>query len=364
MGTKNAFYALAIGILVLFLNGCGHQTIGYYSVDDFEKVPKIDMHFHYNSADARYLQYANSLNFHLLSPNVDAGQSIDNQLQNTSSVRHRFPDQFAFFGTFSVDSFGKDDFTEKTIARINKCMKAGASGIKIWKNIGMVLKDVTGRYVMVDDPAFETIFNYLEEKNIPLLAHLGEPKDCWLPEDQMDLGNNRNYFHDHPEYHMFLHPEAPSYEDQINARDNLLTKHPKLNFIGAHLASLEWNLDELAKLFDRFPNITADMAARFGHIQFQSLADSEKVRNFFIKYQDRMMYGTDMSVNEGDTNYSEITSELRTTWMNQWVYLATDSTIIVKDLDRKQVKGLKLPREVIDKIYYKNAERFLAPESD
>lgn len=357
MKTKITIFALVIGLLVLFISGCKQQP-GYYTVRDFEKVPKIDVHFHYSSPDARFVNYADSLNFRLLSPNVDAGKSIDSQLQITSLLRQWFPDQFAFFGTFKVDSFEQVGFAEKTIARINKCMNAGASGIKIWKNIGMVLKDRTGRFVMVDDQAFDPIFKYLENKNIPLMGHLGEPKDCWLPEDQMDLGNNRNYFHNHPEYHMFLHPEAPSYQDQINARDNLLKKHPKLDFIGAHLASLEWNLDELAKFFDRFPNATADMAARIGHIQFQSLADREKVRNFFINYQDRILYGTDLSVGEGDSNYSKITSGLHSTWLNQWVYLATDSTIIVNDLGKKEVKGLKLPCEVIDKIYFKNAERF------
>lgn len=330
----------------------------YYTVADFEKVRKIDAHFHYNTSDIRYLEYADSLNFRLISINVDAGMSIDDQFEITSTIRQRFPDKFIFLGTFSVDSFNNAGFADHTIARIDKCMKGGASGIKIWKNIGMVLKDRNGRFVMIDDPAFKPVFNYLQEKHIPLLAHLGEPRNCWLPEEEMTLGNDRGYFKNHPQYHMFLHPEAPSYEDQINARDNLLQQYPKLDVTGAHLASLEWNVDELAKRFDRFPNLKADLAARIGHLQYQSLADQDRVRNFLIKYQDRIMYGTDGGINEQDTNYSGITAGLRQGWINDWIYLATDSTVIVKDLDQKVVKGLKLPTEVIDKIYCKNAERF------
>jgi predicted TIM-barrel fold metal-dependent hydrolase len=358
MKMKYKLCALMVAVVLLSFYRCSQKTVEYYTVSDFEKVPKIDVHFHYNTLDTRYLTYADSLNFRLVSVNVDAGMPIDSQLNLVISVRQKYPDKFAFFATFSVDSFGKTGFAERTMARIEACMKAGASGIKIWKNIGMVLKDTSGRYVMIDDPAFDPVFNYLETNNIPVLAHLGEPRNCWLPLEEMTLGNDFRYFKEHPQYHMYLHPEAPSYEDQINARDNLLERHPKLDFTGAHLASLEWNINELAKRFDRFPNLNADLADRVGHLQYQSLADYERVRNFLIKYQDRILYATDVTINEDDTNFPAIIAGLRKKWMDHWIYLATDSTIIVSDLDNKEVKGLRLPCEVIDKIYFKNAERF------
>jgi hypothetical protein len=350
MRTRNEYCVWGVIASVLSFMGCAQKTIDYYTVADFNKVPKIDAHFHYNTKDIRYLEYAGSLNFRLISPNVDAGVSIDDQLEIARTIKQRFPDQFFFLGTFSVDGFNNAGFAQKTVARIDECMNAGASGIKIWKNIGMVLKDTSGRFVMADNPAFKPVFNYLREKNIPLLAHLGEPRNCWLPLDEMTLGNDHNYFKNHPQYHMYLHPEAPSYEDQINARDNLLHQYPGLHVAGAHLASLEWNVDELAKRFDRFPNFQADMSARIGHLQYQSLADRERVRNFMIKYQNRLMYGIDVTINERDTDYVGITARLHQAWVDDWIYLATDSTITVKDLGQKEVKGLKLPREVIDKI--------------
>ncbi len=79
--------------------------------------------------------YAYSLNFRLISPNVDTEMPIDKQLKIITSIKHPYPEKFAFFGTFSVDSFGKAGFTGRIIAHIGVCMKAGASGIKIWKNI-------------------------------------------------------------------------------------------------------------------------------------------------------------------------------------------------------------------------------------
>jgi predicted TIM-barrel fold metal-dependent hydrolase len=359
MIAKNRFLVLAVCAIVLLFNGCGQKTAAFYTATDFEKVPKIDVHFHYNSPDTRVLEFANSLNLRLVSVNVDAGVSIYDQLKTTRTLKQSYPDQFAFLGTFSVNSFGKPGFAERAIARIDSCMKAGASGIKIWKNIGMVLKDSAGRYVMIDNAAFSPIFNYLEEKNIPLMGHLGEPRNCWLPEDKMTLDNDRSYYKEHPQYHMYLHPEAPSYEDQINARDNVLKNHPKLNFIGAHLGSLEWNVDEVAKRLDQFPNFNVDMAARIGHLQNQSVANRDKVRKFMIKYQDRLLYGTDFDVNEKGNNIESVKENLRKNWKEQWIYLATDSTIIIEGLGKQQVKGLQLPREVVDKIYSKNAERLL-----
>jgi predicted TIM-barrel fold metal-dependent hydrolase len=257
-----------------------------------------------------------------------------------------------------VDHFGKPGFADTIISVIQKAQQAGASGIKIWKNIGMVLIDSAGKYVMADDPAFAPVFSYLQENDIPLMAHLGEPRNCWLPLEEMTLGNDHRYFSNHPEYHMYLHPEAPSYEDQINARDTLLQRYPGIRFTGAHLASLEWSVDEQALRLDKYPQFDLDMSARIGHLQYQSLKDYDKVRNFLIKYSDRIMYGTDGSVSPGDTIYAKVTRRLERGWLSHWVYLATDSTITVEDLGGKQVKGLKLPAAVIDKIYNKNAEKF------
>jgi hypothetical protein len=96
---------------------------------------------------------------------------------------------------------------------------------------------------MIDDPRFDRILDFIEKNDITVIGHLGEPKNCWLPVDQMTIAGDKNYFTANPGYHMYLHPEFPSYEAQINARDNMLRKHPGLRFVGAHLGSLEWNVD-------------------------------------------------------------------------------------------------------------------------
>jgi predicted TIM-barrel fold metal-dependent hydrolase len=329
----------------------------YYSASDFDKVPKTDVHLHINSLDPVYMQFASRYNFRVVSPNVDSRISVDEQLNTACSIKKSWPDRFAFFGTFSVDRFNTADFAKNTIARINQCMKAGAAGIKIWKNIGMVLKDKKGRFVMIDDPVFDPVFRYLEENKIPVMGHLGEPKNCWLPLNEMTDTSNFRYYKANPQYHMYLHPEAPSYEDQINARDNLLKKHPGLDFTGAHLASLEWSVDEVAKRLDEFPNLKVDLSARMAHLQLQSIKEYQRVREFLIKYQDRILYGTDITINSNEANSDEKSQMLLERWRANWIYLATDSTLKVKNLPG-EVKGLQLPKNAIDKIFNKNADRF------
>ena len=344
------FIRMSLFLFLLLSFSCMNEP-DYYTVSDFEKISKIDSHFHYLTLDGRYMEMASSINFRLLSPNWDWNNTIDEQLRISDSIVHRYPGKYAFFGTFSVDSFSSVNFSKIAIERIKKCLAEGATGIKIWKNIGMTLLDKNGKYVMIDDPAFDPVFDYLEKNNIPVIGHLGEPKDCWLPMEKMTDPSDKIYYTNNPEYYMYLRPEVPSYDAQIAARDNLLKKHPRLDFIGAHLGSLEWSVDELAKRFELFPNLKVDIAARMDHLQYQSKLNYEKVRSFLIKYQDRILYATDNEVYDkpGIDNNSELASILAG-WKAQWIYLSTDSTI--------GVQGLKLPRNVIDKIYYTNAEKY------
>jgi predicted TIM-barrel fold metal-dependent hydrolase len=173
----------------------------------------------------------------------------------------------------------------------------------------------------------------------------------------MTVKGDRDYFREHPQYHMYLHPEYPSYEQLINARDHLLEKHPDLMFIGAHLGSLEWSVDELAKRLDKFPNMAVDMAERISHLQYQAVTNWQKVHDFFIKYQDRLIYGTDQRVDTSKT------PELRNQqaydiWFRHWKFFTTGDMMKVPKVE-KEFKGMRLPKSVVDKIYRENAIRWI-----
>ena len=126
-----------------------------------------------------------------------------------------------------------------------------------------------------------------------------------------------------------------------------------LIFIGAHLGSLEWSVDELSKALDRFPNMAVETAARMGQIFHQTSTQRDKVREFFIKYQDRVLYGTDIGAS-GRESEGLLIKEMRDTWMRDWQYFVTQDTL-TSGLVNSPYQGLKLPRDVVDKIYYRNA---------
>ena len=220
----------------------------------------------------------------------------------------------------------------------------------------MTVRDKNGKFIMVDDPGLKPVIDFIISRNLPVTGHLGEPRNCWLPLNEMTVSSDSSYFAENPQYHMFLHPEYPSYEDQINARDHLLELHPDLIFIGCHLGSLEWNVDELAKRLDKFPNMAVDMAARICHLQYQSAKDREKVRDFCIKYQDRLLYGTDLS--DGDSGDREkLSAWIHDTWLDDWKYF-TSNDKMTSDKFRGTFTGLQLPKEVVRKIYSENAIRW------
>jgi predicted TIM-barrel fold metal-dependent hydrolase len=352
--------SLASGIALTGVDAFAEPQARYYSLEDFSKVPKIDVHFHQNVNTDTFPEFGRSLRFHLLSVNVAAGRPIEKQFDVVTAVAKRFSGSFDFVGAFSVENFGKEGFVEETIAYIKKNVEAGAKGFKVWKNIGMVLKNDQGKFVMIDDPGLTPLFSYLEQHRIPLMGHLGEPKNCWLPLDKITTPADLRYYTRHPEYHMYHHPESPSYDDQIRARENLLKRHPNLPYLGAHLASLEWSVDEMARQLDLYPNMMLETAARVDHLQYQSVQNKERVRNFLIKYQDRVMYGSDTTIDP--ENDKEGTKEiLRKKWQNDWGYFATDGLIFEKmkvEGQDQPVTGLKLPKKVVDKIYRKNAQRF------
>jgi predicted TIM-barrel fold metal-dependent hydrolase len=238
---------------------------------------------------------------------------------------------------------------------LDQAAARGAVAVKVWKNIGMALRDAKGELVMLDDPGFDPVFAHVRAMGLPLIGHLGEPRNCWLPLEEMTTNNDRSYFREHPQYHMFLQPQMPSYEAQIIARDRRLERTPGLTFVGAHLASLEWSVDRLAAFLDAHPNTVVDMAARMTNLQYQSHRARDEVRDFFIRYQDRILYGSDLTF-DPDTDPAEFREEAHTTWLSAWIYMATREISHVDDIDA-DVMGLQLPRDVMDKIFWANARR-------
>ncbi len=338
----------------LLFAGCKSD---FFTKDDFHSVLKIDSHCHIDTDKGILENQAIKDNFRLLTINVDHSDSAAVKMQHDIALNSikEFPGTVYYAATFHFDTagFGTEAWSRKVIEHLENDIAGGAVSVKIWKNIGMTERDRNGRFIMIDDPAMDPIIDFIISKHLPITGHLGEPRNCWLPLNEMTVSGDSSYFAEHPQYHMFLHPEYPSYEDQINARDHMLEKHPDLIFVGCHLGSLEWNVDELAKRLDRFPNMAVDMAARICHLEYQSARDRKKVRDFCIKYQDRLLYGTDLS-DLGSGSNAEISATTHDTWADDWKYFTSDDKMTSRSF-RGEFEGLQLPKEVVRKIFSENA---------
>lgn len=328
-----------------------------YAMADFAAVRKFDAHVHANDRDTSLLQQARADNFEVLSINVDYPDFPSLQDQHAIAVAQakQDPAHFHWATTFSMKGYGSEGWLQQVNTGLDRDIAEGARAVKVWKNIGMVEKDAQGRAIMLDDAGLAPVAEHVRALGVPLIAHQGEPYNCWLPLDKMTTNNDREYFAKHPQYHMFLHPEQPSHADLMAVRDRFVAAHPQLRVIGAHMASLEYDVDVLAGFLDRFPNATVDLAARMSQVQYQSNADRAKVRDFFIRYQDRLLYGTDLTQSPG-ADTAQFKAETHAVWQSDWRYLATDETQHI-DVLAADVAGLALPRTVIDKVYYGNAAR-------
>jgi predicted TIM-barrel fold metal-dependent hydrolase len=253
--------------------------------------------------------------------------------------------------TFDGYKFNSPTFTEDSVRQINRDFQDGAIAVKIWKTFGMEIKDSNGKYVLPDDPKLKPIYDDVAQHDKTLLAHLAEPDLAWEPLD-VKKDPLAQYYLENPQWHMLNKPDVPSKKTILEARDHVLEQNPTLRMVGVHLGSMEKDLDEIGRHFDKYPNFAVDTAARMEYLMY---GDSEKVRTFLMKYQDRVIYGTDLDVNP-DADMQKSVKEWKETYVHDWKFFATDETFQVEG---HTVRGVKLPMDVLKKIYRTNSEYWI-----
>ena len=365
---RRFLYVGLLALLVLGIFGCSGPQSGDreyqtgMTVDELREMPKLDFHAHINglleSEEAEFIAKLKEHNMKWLTIATRGTQweRLQQRIRAGEKLHARYPEQVAWATSFNLTNWGDPNWESSAIEQIEDGFAKGAVGVKVWKDIGMVLRDQDSSFVMIDDPRFEPIFEYIESRKKTLVAHIGEPRNCWLPLEEMTVNNDRKYFAENPQYHSYLHPEIPHYWKHIEARDRVLEKYPNMRLVGCHLGSLEFDVDELAKRFDKYPNFAVDMAARVCHLQVQ---DREKVRKFCITYQDRLLYGTDLQVGPSSVGAKlvEDLERMEATYNRDYRYFATDEEMEVPEVSGK-FRGLALPADVLKKIFHDNAVKW------
>ena len=216
----------------------------------------------------------------------------------------------------------------------------------------MEIKKPDGSFLMIDDPLFDPIYDYLARSGRPALMHIADPLASWQPPDEDNP--HYSYYSQHSEWHMYHKPDHPSHKQLMLARDNVLERFPHLKVVGAHLASLEHDVDEVADRLERFPNLAVDTSARILDLALQERA---KVLSFFQKYQDRIIFGTDLVetsplslANDEIRNRAveELASRLK-------LSLSFFGTMDELEFRGRGIKGLGLSEGVAEKVMRSNA---------
>jgi predicted TIM-barrel fold metal-dependent hydrolase len=321
----------------------------------FAAIHPIDVHVHVFKTDPAFQKMLERLNLKLMNILVTDDtnphrKDLQRQIDDAWALVRSSRGHVALCTTFDPYKFGEGSFSADAIQQIDRDFAQGAVGVKIWKNIGMEIKDSSGQYVMADDPKFEPIYKDIAEHGKTLMTHQAEPDVAWGPPDAADP--SWSYYQENPQWYVANRPGFPSKQRILDARDHVLASNPKLRMVGVHLGSMERNLDNIASHLDKYPNFAIDTAAR---MEYLMLMPPEKVRAFLIKYQDRVLYGTDLDLH-ADADVADALTEWQSRYARDWKFLATGETLTVKG---RQVHGLSLPQPVLQKIFRDNATRWI-----
>ena len=314
----------------------------------------VDTHTHVAKGDPGFYAMLDRLHMHLLDillvdDHDPYRKDLSTQRTDAEKMIQASGGHAALCTSFDPFQFNQADFAASTIRSLDQDFANGAVAVKIWKNIGMELKDKDGHYILADDPKFEPIYREVESHNRTLIAHQAEPDEAWQPLHPNGL--DYSYYKENPVWYMYNKPEAPTKRQILDARDRLLAQNPKLRVVGAHLGSMEDDLEGLAERLDRYPNFAVDTAARVVHLV---VMPSDKVRAFILKYQDRIIYGTDLEFAKDEAS-SDMMKEWQQQYLRDWQYFATRDAF---EYDGHKTQGLGLPPYVLGKLYHANARRW------
>ena len=314
------------------------------------KFPFIDVHSHHwdmpvkdltgiikemDSLNMKYMINLSGSGFGTFSGN----QSLMdiNLAKSLKNVRKNYPKRFGVFVNLNLNKIDEKDFAASSVEILKNAVKDGAIGLKIYKNLGLNLKDSEGNRVKVDDKRLSAIWEACADLKIPVLIHSGEPSPFFDPIDKY----NERWLHARQKPRSFRPQDKyPSFDTVMQEQYNMFKRHSNTIFINAHMGWMANNLDKLERHLDSLPNVYTEFGAVIGELGRQP----RRARQFFIDYQDRVMFGKDTYRKSEFDVYFRV--------------LETKDEYF--DYYRKRhglwkMYGLDLPDEVLKKIYYKNA---------
>jgi len=255
-----------------------------------------------------------------------------------------YPGRFMVFTQLDWSKIDDPNFSQLMVQQIDDSVRRGARGLKILKELGLGVKDKTGRLIAVDDSKLDPVWEECGRLGIPVFMHVADPEAFFRPID----ANNERYEEliEHPDW-SFYGPQFPTMQDLLAQRDRMFAKHPRTKFVALHFGSWPENLDFVEQTLQTFPNVMIEFGAREGELGRQP----RRTRELFLKYPDRIMFGTDEGAKEA-------------MYQNYFRWLETSDDYFpyaqYPAQGRWMIYGLGLPDDVLEKVYHKNAEALFA----
>ncbi|MEO1614758.1 MAG: amidohydrolase family protein [Planctomycetota bacterium] len=323
--------------------------------------PVVDVHTHFHNRLRGSREALDDFLTVMDRNNIAVCVSLDGKLgsqlqEHMAFLWPHYRDRFAIYA--NVDWMGnaprdnpslwpchQPDFAERTATELEAAVEKGVCGLKVFKRFGLQYKNPDGSLIEIDDTRWDPIWKKCGELGIPVIIHTADPAAFFDPVDET---NERwEELSRHPDW-SFHGDEFPSREALLAARNRVIARHPKTQFIGAHIANNAEDLATVGRWLDTYPNLWIEPASRIGELGRQPFT----ARDFLIRYQDRLLFGTDGPQAE---------LRLRLYW--RFFETRDESFPYSEKIPPPQglwnIYGVDLPDSVLRKLYYENAVKLI-----
>jgi predicted TIM-barrel fold metal-dependent hydrolase len=321
------------------------------------KYPAIDFHVHgreLKTAEAyqKMVKLMDETGIGVIC-NMDGGFGAG--FDRNMKVGEPFRDRIVHFARLDFSGINEPGWPAKTAAELERGFLAGAAGLKINKVLGLDLRNTDGTYIQADDKRFDPVWEMCAKHNKPVMIHVSDSYGRFLPIGPANERYEAGLWRSNPEGNYYKTGQ-PSIDVIERARENMHAKHPKTRFVNAHVAMMYYDMDKVAAFLDKYPNADVEISASVQDLGRAPLT----IRKFFLKYQDRILFGSDGNPGRGIEEF----------WVPHWRFLETydehfDHPAQLRSPTgaplhgRWRIYGIGLPDEVLRKVYYANALRYL-----
>jgi predicted TIM-barrel fold metal-dependent hydrolase len=307
------------------------------------KFPAIDFHNHIDGMDpADVLRVMDACGIeHLVNITMKPGTD---GIESLTRLRQASPERLSTIAWMDWRDLGEEGFFDRSVRRLEQCVAAGAIGIKIWKDLGLRLRDRDGSLLRIDDPRLDSLFARATELGVFVMFHTADPAAFFLPTDAQ---NERfEELSAHPDWSFY--GSAFSREELLAQRNRVLARHPKTQFVAAHMGEQPEDLAAVAAMLETYPNVQLDMSARVAELGRQPFT----ARRFFMRFADRILFGADLLPEES-------------MYLAHYRFFETEDEYFdypshASRQGRWHIYGLALPDPVLEHIYRGNALALLA----